>query len=310
MANPPASGPSPSAMIGMSAPIKFALALGLAASLGLGAAGCAGELDEGPSVLTLQEGLTGCRGQASSAIPASGVYYLTSFGFTSSDDGIMSCGSYTRGGSWYYAASRQRYGCGARIEIEANGKCVVAQTDDYGPDVCVESAVQGPIMDVSPLISQHLYGSRSAGWSDRFKVKVTKVAATTPLGPRACGSVTPTPTPTPTPDAHADPDARVVLQLGDPQQDRARRHLRAIRLRRRLVQVRRRRLEGRQHRLHHALPLVPLRLAQQERRPAQLRRVPLRRHLVPVRRRRRVGVTGRQRLRPRRHLLHHVLALK
>ena len=199
MANPPASGPSPSAMIGMSAPIKFALALGLAASLGLGAAGCAGELDEGPSVLTLQEGLTGCRGQASSAIPASGVYYLTSFGFTSSDDGIMSCGSYTRGGSWYYAASRQRYGCGARIEIEANGKCVVAQTDDYGPDVCVESAVQGPIMDVSPLISQHLYGSRSAGWSDRFKVKVTKVAATTPLGPRACGSVTPTPTPTPTP---------------------------------------------------------------------------------------------------------------
>jgi len=173
--------------------------LRVACVLVVSVAGCAGDLDEGPSVLTLQEGLTGCRGQAASAIPSDGIYYLTSFGFTPSDNGIMSCGSYTRNGTWYYAASRQRYGCGARIEISANGKCVVAQTDDYGPDVCVESAVHGPIMDVSPLVSQHLYGTRSAGWSDRMRVKVVRVAAGTPLGPRACGSGTPMPTPTPTP---------------------------------------------------------------------------------------------------------------
>jgi hypothetical protein len=163
------------------------------------ATGCAGDLDEGPSVLTVQEGLTGCHAQASSAIPASGMYVLTSFGFTSSDDGIMSCGSYTHGGNWYYAASRQRYGCGARIEISANGKCVVAQTDDYGPDVCVEAAAASPIIDTSPLISQYLYGTRSAGWSDHMRVKVTKVAAGTPLGPRACGTGTPMPPPPPPP---------------------------------------------------------------------------------------------------------------
>ena len=43
----------------------------------------------------------------------------------------MSCGEKTLHGSWYYAASRQRYGCGAHIQIEANGKCVVAEPDDY-----------------------------------------------------------------------------------------------------------------------------------------------------------------------------------
>lgn len=37
-------------------------------------------------------------------------------------------------------------GCGSRVEIRANGKCVVAQTDDYGPDVCVENAAGKPIM--------------------------------------------------------------------------------------------------------------------------------------------------------------------
>ena len=69
-------------------------------------------------------------------IPASGDYFLTTFGYSPSDDGTMSCGTKTLHGSWYYAASRQRYGCGSHIRIEANGKCVVAKTDDYGPDVC------------------------------------------------------------------------------------------------------------------------------------------------------------------------------
>ncbi len=127
--------------------------------------------------------LTGCQGKASSSIPSDGQYYLTSFGFSPSDDGQMSCGEYTKHGSWYYAASRQRYGCGAHIQIEANGSCVVAETDDYGPDVCVENAAGRPIIDASPLVSQHLFGTQSAGYSDHFAITVTEVDSSTPLGP-------------------------------------------------------------------------------------------------------------------------------
>ena len=99
----------------------------------------------------------------------------------------MSCGEKTLHGSWYYAASRQRYGCGAHIQIEANGKCVVAETDDYGPDVCVENAAGRPIIDASPLVSEHLFGTQSAGWSDRYPIAVTLVAKSTPLGPCSSG---------------------------------------------------------------------------------------------------------------------------
>ena len=129
--------------------------------------------------------LPDCHGKASSEIPSSGVYYLTSFGNGTSDDGVMSCGQTTNHGSWYYAASRQRYGCGAHVRVEANGKCVVAEADDYGPDVCVEQAAGGPILDASPLVAKHLFGSTSAGWSDHFRVKVTEVGTSVPLGPCA-----------------------------------------------------------------------------------------------------------------------------
>jgi hypothetical protein len=133
-----------------------------------------------------EQGLSGCHGKASSSQPSDGQYYLTSFGYSPSDDGIMSCGEYTKHGSWYYAASRQRFGCGSHIQIEANGNCVVAETDDYGPDVCVENAAGRPIIDASPMVSQHLFGTQSAGWSDRLAITVTEVSASTPLGP--CGA--------------------------------------------------------------------------------------------------------------------------
>lgn len=153
---------------------------------GLAAACSASTTEEGDvssSIGSTDQELKGCHGKASYAIPSSGTYYVTTFGNSSGDDGIMSCGTYTKHGSWYYAASRQRYGCGSRIKIEANGKCVVAKTDDYGPDVCVENAVGGPILDVSPLVTKELFGLKSAGWSDRIKVHVTKVSSSTPLGP-------------------------------------------------------------------------------------------------------------------------------
>jgi hypothetical protein len=138
---------------------------------------------EGGHVSSTDSALRGCRGKASSVIPSDDRYVITTFGDSRGDDGIMSCGTYTKTGSWYYAASRQRYGCGARIKIEANGKCVVAKTDDYGPDVCVENAAGRAIIDVSPLVTKHLFGVRSAGWSERRIVTVTEVSRATPLGP-------------------------------------------------------------------------------------------------------------------------------
>jgi hypothetical protein len=125
--------------------------------------------------------LTGCHGQASSSIPASGNYVLTSFGGPG-DEQPMSCGGQADGKGWY-AASRQRYGCGAKLMVQANGKCVVLAALDYGPDVCVENAAHSPILDVSTAASKLLFGTSSAGWSDHFVVNAVQVASSTPLGP-------------------------------------------------------------------------------------------------------------------------------
>jgi|SRR5215831_1546272 len=164
----------------------------------LAEAGCGlGQIDVGQSVTELPEGLKGCRGRTSSEIPSSGTYYLTSFG-TGRSAGIMWCGQSTAHGSWYYAASGQRYGCRSRIQIEANGKCVVAETDDHGPDICVENAAGKAVLDASPLVAEHLYGESSLGWSDRRSVQVTEVPTSTPLGPCAGGGGSPPP-PSPPP---------------------------------------------------------------------------------------------------------------
>jgi len=163
--------------------LPFAGLPALAASLVLVAtAACSSGPASDPSVETTSGALSGCNGVASSTVPASGSYYLTSFGNTPSDNGTMSCGESTNDGTWYYAASRQRYGCGSHIQITANGKCVVAVTDDYGPDVCVENAAGRPIIDASPLVAEHLFGTSSAGWSDRLAIEVAEVPSTTPLG--------------------------------------------------------------------------------------------------------------------------------
>ncbi|MEO8875295.1 MAG: hypothetical protein ABI461_06900 [Polyangiaceae bacterium] len=145
---------------------------------------CSAANDDSASSSSSDDALKGCHGKAASSVPSSGNYELTSFGGPG-ESGIMSCGDYTKNGSWYYAASRQRYGCGAHVKVEANGKCVVVQTDDYGPDVCVENAAGRPILDASPLVSKYLFGTKSAGWSDHFAITVTEVDKSTPLGPCA-----------------------------------------------------------------------------------------------------------------------------
>ncbi|HEY5925351.1 MAG TPA: hypothetical protein VIV11_26890 [Kofleriaceae bacterium] len=161
----------------------------LASVIGMTATACTADVDilsedeeatAGASVTSVPRSLTGCNGQASSVIPADNRYVITTFGGPG-DHQPMSCGGFANGTTWY-AASRQRYGCGSRIKVQANGKCVVLKTDDYGPDVCVERAANRAIIDVSPLASRHLFGVSGAGWSDNLIVTVEKVASTTPLG--------------------------------------------------------------------------------------------------------------------------------
>ncbi|MEZ4227451.1 MAG: hypothetical protein R3B13_41315 [Polyangiaceae bacterium] len=145
--------------------------------------------DTGASMGATDKSLSGCKGKASSSVPSDGTYVITTFGGPSESQ-PMACGSHTKSGSWYYAASKQRYGCGSKIKIEAGGKCVVAQTDDYGPDVCVESAAGRPIIDVSPLVAQDLFGVSGIGWSDNKLVQVTEVDSGTALGPCAASGST------------------------------------------------------------------------------------------------------------------------
>ena len=130
----------------------------------------------------VSEHLSGCHGHASSTIPADGRYVMTTFG-GGADDQRMSCGGYADGTGWY-AASRQRYGCGAHLQVTSDtGNCVVLEAEDYGPDTCVENAAGMPVLDMSPRASKALDGVSSAGWSDHIVVTAVEVDASTPLGP-------------------------------------------------------------------------------------------------------------------------------
>lgn len=149
----------------------------------------ASEGTPGSSVTSIPRGLSGCHGKASSDIPSDGKYVITTFGGPG-DHQSMSCGGFADGTGWY-AASRQRYGCGSKIKVEANGKCAVVATNDYGPDVCVERAAGMPVIDVSPRVSKLLFNESGAGYSDHLVVKVTEVAGSTPLGECAAGDPDP-----------------------------------------------------------------------------------------------------------------------
>ena len=150
-------------------------------------AGCAPQLaasgtgEEG-GISSTDSALKGCHATASSSVPDNDSYYLTTFGGPG-ESGTMSCGQSTKNGSWYYIASRQRYGCGTHVRLTTATKCVVAAADDYGPDVCVETAAGGPIIDASPKVAQALFGVSAAGWSEHRRLKAEVVDDSTPLGP-------------------------------------------------------------------------------------------------------------------------------
>lgn len=130
----------------------------------------------------------GCQGRvnvgsvcACSYKPADGKYYLTSF-----DDGhgagSCSCGSCHMLGA-YFLANRSRWPCGTRIKICRGSKCVVAGVTDFGPGCSVEDRAGGPVIDASIPVCQHLFGTTSCGWSDRYGVTATVVSSSTPFGP-------------------------------------------------------------------------------------------------------------------------------
>jgi hypothetical protein len=122
------------------------------------------------------------------ATPPPWKYYLTSY----ADYTTPACGGKTVNGSWYYSTGAYSFGCNTRLQLRANGKCVVVKVVDNGPAGWVETKAKnkcggtGYIIDASPLVSVHLFGTKSAGWSDCYGIQVQKVSSTTPLGPGPC----------------------------------------------------------------------------------------------------------------------------
>jgi hypothetical protein len=139
------------------------------------------------------------QGNAASAVSVNsekveGQYFLTTFGGPddSGDNGKLACGGSSDPNSddpheKYYAAAKQRFGCGAHIKLEANGKCIVLETTDEGPAAWVEDKAGGPIIDATPLAAQELFGEGSFGWSDKKAVQLTIADDSTPLGPCTAG---------------------------------------------------------------------------------------------------------------------------
>ena len=128
-----------------------------------------------------------CAALTFSDVPADGIFYITTFG-GGADTQPMSCGG-TADGTWAYVADSARFGCKAKLLIEAQGKSCVAEVGDCGPNRCVEQAACScscgdhfPIIDASPFITNYLLGTGSVGWSEKKSVTVTVVDPATPTG--------------------------------------------------------------------------------------------------------------------------------
>jgi len=165
-------------------------------SLGAGCAGScrqtqAGQCPGGSNCLAdvgTCSGGSGCLGPggnpcACSGIPGNHQYFLTSFDGTS-----CSCGACHAHGD-YFSADRQRFGCGAALNVCRGSKCAKVAVVDYGPSCFVEDDAGGPVLDASPAVCQALTGGTSCGWSDHFSVTVTVVGEedTRPFGPFTLG---------------------------------------------------------------------------------------------------------------------------
>jgi hypothetical protein len=61
-------------------------------------------------------------------------------------------------------------------------QCVVAAVVDFGPGCSVDDDAGGPVVDASPNVCLHLFGTSSCGWSDHFSVVVSVETTGLPLG--------------------------------------------------------------------------------------------------------------------------------
>ncbi len=132
-----------------------------------------------------------CHDISYSDIPADNKYYVTTFGGPGDGQDMWVCGHKTTdNGSWAYAAGYARFGC-TKIKVvnPQNGQSCIAEVADCGPNRCVEEAAcycncQGhhPVLDVSPFVTQFLFGISSSGWSERRVVVAYPVDPATPIG--------------------------------------------------------------------------------------------------------------------------------
>eukprot|EP01009_Symbiontida_sp_KSa7_P004067 NODE_1994_length_521_cov_539.648305_g1627_i0.p1 GENE.NODE_1994_length_521_cov_539.648305_g1627_i0~~NODE_1994_length_521_cov_539.648305_g1627_i0.p1 ORF type:complete len:151 (-),score=32.92 NODE_1994_length_521_cov_539.648305_g1627_i0:69-491(-) len=92
-------------------------------------------------------------------VPSNGRYILTTFD-GSPGGSCGNCPSYSM-----YTADRQRWGCGTKIKVSANGKSVTATVCDAGPAAWVEKMHGAPVLDASASVCKALFGSSScANW--------------------------------------------------------------------------------------------------------------------------------------------------
>ncbi len=127
--------------------------------------------------------------------PAPWTYVLTCYGGSNDSSaylGTPACGGKKVDGKWWYSTGAYSFGCGSKLELQANGKCVVVTVVDNGPAGWVEDNAKqkcksadfstGYILDTSPLVTQELFGKSCAGWSECLKIKVREVDKSTPEG--------------------------------------------------------------------------------------------------------------------------------
>jgi hypothetical protein len=140
--------------------------------------------------------------------PQPWTYFLTSYGGPNDSCylGTPACGGKVVDGKWWYSTGAYSFGCNSKLKLCANGKCAVVNVVDNGPASWVEAKAQatcggtGYIIDASPVVSQHLFGTSSAGWSDCLAIQVETVDASTPDGPYTASPPPPPPPPEPPPE--------------------------------------------------------------------------------------------------------------
>ena len=137
-----------------------------------------------------QPGVT-CGELSYSDIPADDSYYITTFGGPGDGQDMWICGyKSTSNGSWAYMAGYERFGCGkVLVKHPSLDKYCVTEVADCGPNKCVEQAAcfcgcggHVPILDVSPFVTNHLFGITSSGWSEKREVIAWQVDASEAIG--------------------------------------------------------------------------------------------------------------------------------